>query len=68
MSAKSAFGVSLGNVFFSNDFSNCTSSGSSTDLDDLSGELKSGDGDNLSLDGLAINKDSFIRDDIENGS
>jgi hypothetical protein len=53
-------------IFFWNDSSNLSASGSSSDLKDLLGELKSSDGDDLPLDFRSINKDSLVVEDINN--
>lgn len=54
-------------MFFFNNSSDFSSSGSSQDLDDLSGELESSDGDDLSLDAFTIDQDSLVAEDIDNG-
>ena len=41
--------------------------GSSKDSDNLCGELKSSDGDDLSFDVFSIDQDSFVADNIDDG-
>jgi hypothetical protein len=66
-SSNRAFREFLGDIFFGDNGSNFTSACSSSDFDDLLGELKSPDGDNLPLDAFAINEDSLVADDIDDG-
>jgi hypothetical protein len=54
------------NILFRDDSSNLSTSGSSSDLEDLLGELKSSDGDDLSLDFSSVNKDSLVVENINN--
>ena len=54
----------LGNSFFADDGSNLASAGASADLEDLLGELKSADGDDLALDAFSIDEDSLVVEDI----
>lgn len=54
----------LGNSFFADDGSNLATAGASADLEDLLGELKSADGDDLALDAFSIDEDSLVVEDI----
>ena len=54
------------NILFRDDSSNLSTSGSSSNLEDLLGELKSSDGDDLSLDFSSVNKDSLVVENINN--
>jgi len=58
----------FGNIFLSNDFSEFTSSGSSSDLNNLSSQLQSADRNELSWDSLAIDKNSLVIENVNNGN
>lgn len=61
-----ALGEFFSNILFRDDSSNLSASGSSSNLEDLLGELKSSDGDDLSLDLRSVNKDSLVVENINN--
>lgn len=64
--SQRALGEFFSNIFFRDDSSNLSASGSSSNLEDLLGELKSSDGDDLSLDIRSVNKDSLVVENINN--
>ena len=64
--SQAALGELLSNIlFFKNGF-DFSGFSTSEDLDDLSGELESSDGNNLSADALSINQNSLVIENIDN--
>jgi hypothetical protein len=55
-------------LFFADNTSDLSAFGSSKDLEDLSGELKSFDRNNLSLDLFSVYENSLIVEDIDDGN
>lgn len=56
----------LSNTLLGDNGSELASASSTTDLDDLLGELESADRDDLALDVLAINEHTLVVDDVDN--
>lgn len=65
--AQSTFIVGFLDILFSEGCSEFSRSDSSADFEDLLGELKSSNGDNLSLDSFSINQDSLVVEDVYDG-
>jgi hypothetical protein len=65
--ADGALSVLLGDAFLLGDGFDLAASGSSEDFGDERSEVQSPDGDHLSLDAFAIDEDSLVAENIDNG-
>ena len=57
----------LANTFFRDGSSDLSSPCPTANLDDLSGQLQSADGDDLSLDALPVDKHALVVEDVDDG-
>ena len=64
--SQTALGELLGNTFFFKDWFDFACFGSSENLDEVSSELESSDGDDLSANTFSINQNSFVIENIDN--
>ena len=65
--SQTALGELLSHTFFFKDGFDFACFGTSEDLDEVSGELESSDGDDLSANALSINQNSLVVENIDNG-
>lgn len=62
-----ALGELLSHSLLGNGSSQFSSAGATSDLDHLAGELESADGDDLTLDILAVDQDTLVVEDVHDG-
>lgn len=65
--ADGAFIEGFLDIFLGNDFAEFSTSDSSSDFQDLLGELEPSDGDSLARNSFTIDEDSLVGDDVDDG-